>query len=76
MARVEIPLQTDIIASDILVILERDGWYPVVRCKDCKYYNKAGCSADFGWCERNGSGHGSTDDWFCADGERRGDDER
>lgn len=44
---------------------------PVVRCKDCKYYNTSCCADGFGWCERNGSGHGSTDDWFCADGEKR-----
>ena len=48
---------------------------PVVRCKDCKHYNTACCANGFGWCERNGNGHGSTDDWFCADGERREDDE-
>lgn len=47
---------------------------PVVRCRDCKHYNTNGCADGFGWCERNGDGHGSTDDWFCADGERRYDD--
>lgn len=41
----------------------------VVRCKDCKHYNIIGCSEGFGWCEKYGTGH--TDDWFCADGERR-----
>ena len=43
---------------------------PVVRCKDCKWYNTNGCDDGFGWCEKNGDGHGSTDDWFCADGEQ------
>ena len=47
---------------------------PVVRCKDCKYYNTNGWAEGFGWCERNGDGHGSNDSWFCADGERRVDD--
>ena len=47
----------------------------VVRCGECKYYDKTGCVADFGWCKRNGSGHGSTDDWFCADGERKEDEQ-
>ena len=42
----------------------------IVRCKDCKYFNTFGCEDGFGWCERNGSGHGSTTLWFCADGER------
>lgn len=40
----------------------------LVRCKDCKYFNTNGCDEGFGWCERNGVGHGSTSDWFCADG--------
>jgi len=47
---------------------------PVVRCRDCKHYNTNGCADGFGWCERNGDGHGSTDDWFCADGEWRDDE--
>ena len=44
---------------------------PVVRCKDCKHYETKDCANGFGWCNRNGTGHGSTDDWYCADGERR-----
>lgn len=43
---------------------------PVVRCKDCRYYNTNYCGDGFGWCERNGIGHGTSDDWFCADGEK------
>ena len=42
----------------------------VVRCKDCRYYNTNYCGDGFGWCERNGIGHGTSDDWFCADGEK------
>lgn len=45
------------------------GYVQVVRCKDCKHYNIIGCSEGFGWCEKYGSGH--TDDWFCADAERK-----
>lgn len=41
---------------------------PVVRCRDCKYYNITCCSPGFGWCERSGHNHGTTDYWFCADG--------
>ena len=41
----------------------------IVRCKDCKHYNTGNCADGFGWCE-GGNGHGSTDDWFCADGEK------
>lgn len=45
----------------------------VVRCKDCRYYNMNYCGDGFGWCERNGIGHGTSDDWFCADGEMKYD---
>ena len=44
---------------------------PVVRCRDCRYYNTAGCCKGFGWCYRNGAGHGTSEDWYCADGERQ-----
>lgn len=43
----------------------------VIRCKDCKHYDTKDCADGFGWCNRNGTGRGSTDDWFCADGERK-----
>lgn len=43
----------------------------LVFCKDCMYYSGDG----FGWCERKGIGHCTSDDWFCADGEKRGEDE-
>ena len=43
----------------------------VVRCKDCKYYNTAWCNDGCGWCERDGDGYGSFDDWFCAGGRRK-----
>lgn len=35
---------------------------PVVRCKDCKHYMTIHCTCD-GCC--------ISDDWFCADGERK-----
>ena len=46
---------------------------PVVRCKDCIYYNINYCGDGFGWCERKGIGigHGTSDDWFCASGEAK-----
>lgn len=34
----------------------------VVRCKDCKYYMTLHCTCD---------GCYISDDWYCADGERR-----
>ena len=36
----------------------------VVRCKDCKHYMTIHCTCD-GCC--------ISDDWYCADGERKGD---
>ena len=36
----------------------------VVRCKDCKHYMTIHCTCD-GCC--------ISDDWYCADGERRTD---
>ena len=47
------------------------GYVQVVRCKDCIYCDKRDCENGFGWCVRNGTGHGTTDDWFCADGKRK-----
>ena len=51
--------------------LERE--YPnarLIRCKDCDHYDTSGCADGFGWCYRNGMGHGCSDYWFCADGEK------
>ena len=42
-----------------------DEYAKVVRCKDCKHYMTIHCTCD-GCC--------ISDDWFCADGERRDDD--
>ena len=44
---------------------------PVVRCKDCIHYNNNYCGDGFGWCERKGIGHETSDDWFCASGEAK-----
>lgn len=40
----------------------------IVRCKDCKYYNKKETMCNVSErCNQGG-------DWFCADGERRGNE--
>ena len=44
---------------------------PVVRCKDCKHYNTAGCSVGFGWCES--MDRGVSDEFFCSCGAKLGD---
>ena len=48
----------------------------VVRCVDCKHCDKRNCADGYGWCNRNGEGHGTTDDWYCADGERKDDENK
>ena len=44
----------------------------LVRCKDCKHWNRRECGS-YGTCEsENMNICGFTDaDWFCADGERK-----
>ena len=42
---------------------------PVVRCKDCEYYQKDGFPDHFGWCYRHH--HGFEDSDFCSYGKRR-----
>ena len=37
---------------------------PVVRCENCKHYNRVGCSDGFGWCERMDIG--VNDDFYCS----------
>ena len=46
---------------------------PVVRCRECVYYNTTGCSDGFGWCEDSVVNTGTHDDFFCARGKRRED---
>ena len=47
---------------------------PVVRCKDCKHCFVDGDNVRFNVCELNHN-RVQADDWFCADGERKGGDE-
>lgn len=47
---------------------------PVVRCKDCKHCFVDGDNVRFNVCELNHN-RVQADDWFCADGERKGGNE-
>jgi Lar family restriction alleviation protein len=38
----------------------------IVRCENCKHYNRIGCSDGFGWCES--MDRGVSDDFYCANG--------
>ena len=38
----------------------------IVRCENCKHYNRIGCSKGFGWCES--MDRGVSDDFYCANG--------
>ena len=40
----------------------------IVRCENCKHYNRIGCSDGFGWCER--MDRGTNDDFYCSLAER------
>ena len=52
--------------------IENEDVIHVVRCKDCKYHKDAPKTTDV-WCERvDGL---LPKDWFCADGEMRGEEE-
>lgn len=46
----------------------------VVRCGECKHYNKTCCSKGFGWCEN--ADRGVFDDFYCADGREREEKEK
>lgn len=52
----------DIPAADVV---------PVVRCKDCVYYDTVGCTDGFGWCEGTMVNTGTHDNFFCAEGKKK-----
>lgn len=59
--------------GEVVERLKAEGWVIPVRCKDCKHRDPEDCKCDCGhdilWqLPRD-------DDWFCADGERKGGDE-
>lgn len=45
---------------------------PLVRCKDCEYCEYP--NAEREWCKK-GHLHGNAETWFCADGERKEQDD-
>lgn len=47
---------------------------PVVRCRDCKYRYVDGDNVRFNLCLLNHN-KVQSDDWYCADGDRKGGDE-
>jgi Lar family restriction alleviation protein len=40
----------------------------IVRCENCKHYNRIGCSKGFGWCEN--IDRGTSDNFYCANGKQ------
>ena len=52
------------IVLDALALLKQT---EIVRCKSCRQYNTECCADGFGWCHRRD--FGTTDEWYCADGE-------
>jgi hypothetical protein len=54
---------------DISLALSHEDLEPVVRCKDCKNRNRYECDH----IKLGETKCGVTDDWYCADGERKDD---
>lgn len=46
----------------------------VVRCKDCKWWCTDCMPEEFGWCDATVN-RSTDEDWFCADGERKDDEQ-
>lgn len=44
---------------------------PIVRCKDCMFYNTSGHPDGLGWCETSRIYNIVRDDFYCGDGEKR-----
>ena len=55
------------LVKDALALLKDGDMVRVVRCKSCRHYNTECCADGFGWCHRRD--FGTTDEWYCADGE-------
>lgn len=81
MAAIDATIHLEI--EEIIDLLKKGGWVPVVRCRECKhrivnehfgekgYMNmKAMCELDTGDPFELGR-IAEDDDWFCADGERK-----
>ena len=51
--------------NEVLQLLP-DKIQPLVRCKDCKHYNK-----ERKWCNWLSEMYDQGEEWFCADGERK-----
>lgn len=71
-------LDDGIALYEAIDIIKQQQWIPVVRCKDCKWYQE-GYDIDGKWFTRcNGSvrtyGH-TNPDWFCGNGKRREDED-
>lgn len=62
----EIAFREESLASAIAAWNRRADAVPVVRCKECEYYNITCCSSGTGWCENMDMG--VSDDFYCANG--------
>lgn len=68
------PLEMDYVRRYAIDKMPTVDAVPVVRCKDCKHCFVDGDNVRFNVCELNHN-RVQADDWFCADGERKGGDE-
>lgn len=46
----------------------------VVRCEDCKHFKKPLSPDMWGWCKKMDN-KATVEDWYCADGERKDDEQ-
>ena len=58
--------EVQVIAESALALLKKQE--AVVRCKDCKHWERRECGS-YGTCEERDGFFDA--DWFCADGERK-----
>lgn len=72
-----VTVQAAIMNAISLALDHADDPLPLVLCKDCKHRTKRVCDKiEFYECDHIGYQQtkcGVTDDWFCADGERKDD---
>jgi len=57
--------------EEVIERLKAEGWVVPVRCKECKWHEDEKTSVV--WCPRVGAW--VYNDWYCADGKRKGGDE-
>lgn len=73
------PMSEATICDSCKDAMKHNGYIKVLRCKDCKHLINHPGFMDDGYCENMRKTYclkfKPEDDWYCADGERRTDDD-